>query len=94
MCLLCGLYNNMNNKKLLRNLYLLARYHANQNRLRANDLIREESAPELHWQDKGLADAYEAIAFYLLKPDLLDRIDYNKIMKANIRVPSWLEDES
>lgn len=80
----------MNNKKILRNLYLLAKYHAQENRLRANDLVRRERSSELHWQDKGLADAYEVIVFYLLRPELIEKMDYNKIMKTNIDVPYWL----
>ena len=83
----------MNNKTLLRNLYLLAKWHGDQNRFRANDLMRKEYDPELHWQDKGLADAYESIAFYLLRPDVLEKMDYNKIMKVHMQIPNWLKDE-
>lgn len=81
----------MNNKKLLQNLYTLAIYHAKENRMRANDLLRQKDSPQLHWNDKGLADAYEAIVFYLQRPELLEKLDYNKIMKVNNEIPSWLK---
>jgi hypothetical protein len=80
-------------KKILRHLYLLAKYHADQSRMRSNDLIRKEDSPNLHHHDRGLADAYESICFYLLRPELLENMDYNKIMKTNYTPPSWLSSE-
>jgi hypothetical protein len=79
-------------KSILRNLYLMTEHHAQMNRMNANDLIRAERYPHFHWQDKGLADAYEGIRFFLLRPELLENLDYNKIMKENTSVPNWLQD--
>lgn len=83
----------MDNKKLLRNLYTLAKYHAESNRLRANDLLRAEDSI-VHGCDLGLADAYEAIVFFLNRPELLECMDYAKIMHHNIELPEWLKDDA
>ena len=80
--------NNMNNKKLLRNLYLMAKYHATENRMRSNQLDRDDY---IRNKDVGLADAYEAITFFLLRPEILENMDYNKIMKVKNPIPNWLK---
>ena len=82
----------MDNKKLLRNLYLAAKYHAQSSRMRSNDLVRKEDCPEFHWKDGGGADAYEFIIFLLDSPEILENMDYNEIMKVDNRVPNWLKE--
>ena len=79
-------------KTILRNLYLIANHHGKQARFRSNDSIRKEEAPHWHWQDQGTANAYEAICFYLMRPELIEGMDYNKIFGETELVPSWLQD--
>jgi len=79
-------------KEILRNLYMMAEHHAQMNRMRANDLIRAERYPHFHWKDKGLAEAYEGIRFFLLRPELLMNMDYNKINNTYIEPPQWLQE--
>lgn len=79
-------------KTILRNLYLLANHLGKQARNRSNDLFRKEETPHWHWKDQGTADAYESICFYLMRPDLIEGMDSNKIFNETELVPSWLQD--
>ena len=81
-------------RRMLRNLYLLARHHAKLNRGLSNDLIRRENDPVQSGKDAGLADAYEAIVFFLTRPEILSGMDYNKIFQETELVPNWLQESN
>lgn len=88
-----GVSRPMNkDRRLLRNLYLLAKHHSKLNRVLSNDLIRRENDPVQSGKDAGAADAYEAIVFFLTRPEILSGMDYNKIFQETELVPSWLQD--
>lgn len=80
-----------NNKTILRNLYLLANHHAKLNRGLSNDLIRREYDPVQSGKDAGAADAYDAIKFFLERPEILSNMNYNEIFHENEIVPNWLK---
>lgn len=81
-------------KTMLRNLYLLAKHHAKLNRGLSNDLIRRENDPVQSGKDAGSADAYEAIVFFLTRPEILSGMDYNKIFQETELVPNWLQESN
>lgn len=81
-------------KTMLRNLYLLAKHHSKLNRGLSNDLIRRENDPVQSGKDFGRADAYEAIVFYLTRPEILSDMDYNKIFQETESVPNWLQESN
>jgi hypothetical protein len=82
---------SMDKKQLLRHVYFMVKYLGDQARLRSNDLLKKEDDPYQSGKDAGAADAYESIVFHLQRPELLIGLDYNKINKAGITPPHWLQ---
>ena len=78
-------------RKLLRNLYKLADYHASQNRCRSNDLSRDDV---LRARDGGLASAYEYITTMLQREDVLAQVDYDRANNRHTDLPTWMEGDT
>ena len=72
-------------KKLLQNIYFAAKYHAESNRARSNDLSR---STETRARDLGLADAYEYIVQFVEHNDTIGQADYKKVHKMKEKFPT------
>ena len=73
-----------NYKKLLTNIYFLAKHHRDLNQSLMNDLSRDDL---LRSNSTGCFDAYDYIVQMCERSDLIGKVDYKKVHKMKGKLP-------
>ena len=71
-------------EKLLKNIYFMALYHAQQNEFRMNDLTRDDVQRA---KDSGLQDAYAYVVQMIRYSESIGNTDYKKTYKMKEEFP-------